>query len=689
MTTTQPQLINDIILDADVSGNLLAYQAKGFPAQKVVYKIAGKPVMMAVVFPNHDFILLTTAAGYHLRGLANQPIAEEEYWTDYYFEPLTKSLYRKDERNNWYDLEGFRLMVPVFLKGDVLVSLPGKTSRQSWAFVGGEVLISPQSRLIQVGKLVFDTNLEPVRYFGERITGLGRGHISFSGEDQWQEVCRGRTERAFINEFTRTPLLLNDEEIIAHVGGETRGVRHFEVFRSAQRAYTVENSGDAVISYQNRPLEVDLSTYLELNGREIVRVNDGREAFYFDLKTRAPFRLAAGGEELIRTISHKPVRVPGVVLYDVGTAHKSFVYDTRNNRPFALEGEEMLPTSIEEISGFEAWFFLAEINGVAKLCTKHDLKVIRLGSENIEVAGVLTVSPTKLVNALGTRGERLVLDLRRGVEQVALAMADGHWIEVITGAPHRIGDRFLQHISLASLGGTVPRLVDLELETLTTFTLPEDLTEYPDQPQTSCFASNPITGINFAEPFSVQGEKFLRATFMTYQGEEENLVLKAGNASPVHLDGARHRNELVVSFREHTVHKPYRLGEHVLVGARTLNEDLKSGELLFSIHRYQSWLPFYDTFLPVFRRAIELPGKEYWPCYLFEALEHGGSGEYIAVEKEEPYRVLAMRKKDKVLPKVVTTKSRALLDPTDVSGLIDLFVDRGMLVEVSYLHGVP
>ncbi|MFK8163742.1 MAG: hypothetical protein AB8H12_14950 [Lewinella sp.] len=683
MTTTEPQRINDIFLDTDASGKLLAYKAKGFPKQKVVYTIGGEQVERAVCFPSHDFILLTTATGNHLRDMANRSIPEEEHWTDFYFEPLTKSLYRKDERNSWYDLEGFRLMVPVFLKGDVLISLPGKTSRQSWAFSGQEVLISPQSQLLQVGKLVFDTNLEPLRYFGERLTGLGRGHISFGGQDQWQEVRRGRTERAFVNEFTGAPLLINDEEIIEHVRGETRGFRHFEVFRSAKRAYTVENSGDAVMSYQNRPLEVDLSTYLELNGREIIRVNDSREDFYFDLQTRAPFRLEAAGEELIRTISHKPVRVPGVVLYDVGTAHKSFVYDTRNNRPFKLTGEEVLPTSIEEVSGFEAWFFLASIDGSSKLCTKHDLKVVRLGREQLEVAEIMGASPTKLVNARGTRGERIVLDLRRGAEQVTLAMADGHRIEAASGAPHRIGDRFLQHISLASLGGAVPRLVDLELENLTTFTLPENLTEYPDQPQTSCFAANPITRINFSQTLKVQGEAFLRATFLTYQGEEEDVILKAGNAGPVHLDGAGHRNELVIGFKEHTLQTPYRLGQHLLVGARTLNEELKSGELLFSIHRYQSWLPFYDTFLPVFRRAIELPGKEYWPCYLFEALEQGGSGEYIAVEKEEPYRVLATRKKDKVMPKIVTTKSRALLDPNDVSGLIDLFVDRGMLVEVS------
>jgi len=54
----------------------------------------------------------------------------------------------------------------------------------------------------------------------------------------------------------------------------------------------------------------------------------------------------------------------------------------------------------------------------------------------------------------------------------------------------------------------------------------------------------------------VQGEAFLRATFLTSQGEEENLLLKDGNAGPLHLDGAGHRTELVLGFKEYTVHAP-------------------------------------------------------------------------------------------------------------------------------------
>jgi len=67
-------------------------------------------------------VVLRTSAGDHLRDTDNQPVSAEQ-WSDFYFEPHTNSLYRQDAREEWYDLEGFRLASPVFLKGDVLISL--------------------------------------------------------------------------------------------------------------------------------------------------------------------------------------------------------------------------------------------------------------------------------------------------------------------------------------------------------------------------------------------------------------------------------------------------------------------------------------------------------------------------------------------------------------------------------------
>ncbi len=683
MTQTHPQKLNDIILDQDEEGNLVAYNAKGFPKKREVYKISGHPVTKVITFAQHDCILLRTDQEDHLRDLNNEPVVDGERWADHYFEPHTNSLYRQDERGSWYDLEGFRLSMPVFLKGEVLISLPGKTSRRSWSFAGREAVISPHGQLIEVGKLVYNTALEPVYYFGEKLTGLGRGHVSFGGTDQWQEVCRGLLNRGFVNEFTGAPLLVNDEEIVGHVRSAQRKKHHFEVFRSATREYVLENHSGGEIRLDGYPLELDLDTYLWLNDTEVMLAKNAREGFYLDLNTRQPFHIAEAGRERLRKISQAPVRLPGSELYNVATEHQSFVYDASSRSIYTLNGGALQPFSIEEIPGFEAYFFMAVVNGERKLCDKRAGTVLQFGPEKLEVAEILSPASAKLLNVRGTLGNNFVIDLRLGPDKVRLATADGKTIEEVIGSPYRIGDHALQHIRLASLGGAVNRLVDLELKSLTTYTLPEDLTEYPDQPQSSCFGGNALLRIKFEEPFEVQGEKYFRAIFLNYLGEEREVILEYSNARPIHLEGAGHRNELVVGFKPETIHRPYRLGENVMVGAITLNEELKQGELLFSIHRNRSWLPFYDSFLPVFRRVIQLEGTDYWPCYLFEALEHTSTGEYIAVEKQEPYRLLAQRKKGKIIPKIVTAQSRALLDPAEVSGLVDLFVDRGMLVEVS------
>jgi hypothetical protein len=683
MTQTEPTTLNDIVLDQGEGGKLMAYKAKGFPEKRDIYAVTGHPVTEVITFPLHDCILLRTDEGDHIRDLNNQPVVDGERWADHYFEPYTNSLYRQDERGNWYDLEGFRLTVPIFLKGEVLISLPGKISRQSWSFSGREAVISLHGQLIQVGKLVYDTNLEPAYYFGEKLTGIGRGHVSFGGTDEWQEVFRGLLGRGFVNEFTGVPLLINDEEITGHIRSEKRGKRHFEVFSSANRQYVLENHSGGEIRFDGYPLEIDLDTYLKLNDAEIVLASDGREHFYFDLDARQPFHIVEAGEERIRKISRTPVRLPGAALYNVATEHQAFVYDASSRSPYLLDEGAWQPTGVEEIPGFEPYFFLAEVDGKQKLCDKRRSSIWQFGAEKLEVAQILSLSGSKLLNALGTLGNKLVLDVRRGADKAILATADGKLIEEVIGKPNRVGDHALQHVLLASLGGVVNRLVDLELEMLTTYTLPEDLTEYPDQPQSSCYGGNALLRINFEEPFEVQGKKFFRASFLNYLGEEREVVLEYSNARPIHLEGAGHRNELVTGFKSQTVHTPYRLGEHVMVGAVTLNEDLKEGELLFSIHKNKSWLPFYDNYLPVFRRVVQLEGTEYWPCHLFEALEHTATGEYIAVEQKKPYRLLAQRKKGKIVPKVVTAQSRALLAPEEVSSLVDLFVDRGMLVEVS------
>lgn len=676
MTT---QTLSDIVLAPDKSGTRRAYVSAGYPGKKVLFKIDGAVVKEAITFPYHAFVLLRTEKGDHLRNAENKSLGEEQ-WADFFFEPVTNSLYRQDERGGWYDLEGFRLASPIFLKGDVLVSLPGRVSKQSWAFRGQAVMISPQANLIQVGKMVFDRSLQPVRYFGEKITGLGRKHISFGGKDRWQEVMRGISGRAFVNEFTAAPLLINDEEIIGHDGGIIRGDRHFEVFQSASRRYVVENSSDGDLRYEGQPLGVDLDTYLLLNGHEIVLADDGKRKFYYDLEEGAPFYIPETGKEFITKIGLDPVRLEGTSLYNVRTAHRHVVYDQTARAPFRMG--EIEPESVHNVAGFEEHYFIARINGKRKLCDKTKRDVIRLGEEAVTITKLAGKAGGKMLNAVSGSGELVVVDIRQGLQQPRLATVGGKRIRRILGAPSRVGDMVLQHIELDSLGGFVSRVVDLESEPLTLFTLPQNLTTYPDQKEPSGFAGNPVILIDFKDPITVLGESFLMARFLSDMGDERTAILQAGNARPLHLDGDRHRNELVTGFRKQTVRNPHRLGEHRMVSVYTLNEELEEGELLFSIDKYKSWLPFYDSFLPVFRRAIPIPELASWECVLFEILGPAGTGEYVAVEKNKPYRVLARQSKNKVEPRIITSKTMVLSDPEEVSAMTKFFLDPGMLVEV-------
>ena len=667
-----------MVLAPDEGGVLRAYVGKTYPDKKTAAKIGGEPITAAYTFPLHDFVLLRTESGDHLRTLANRPL-DDEQWADFFFEPHTNSLYRMDSRGNWYDTEGVRLAIPVFRRGEVLVSLPGKASLRSWAFGEQPVVCSPNVRLVQVGKLVYDLHLQTVSFFGERVTGLGRVYVSFGGQDAWQEVMLGIDRRGYVNEHTGQPLLINGEPATGYVGGITRGNRHFEVFRSATRKYVLEDASDGDLRYAGRPLSIDLETYNTLGGREIVKANDGQRTFYFDLTTREPFQLPVSGGELILNIAPKPLHVGDSTLYNLRTEREALVYDDKTGNRFRIGDDDT--TAVAVAPGFENDFFFATIGGRRRLCSVHSGQLVELGRQKLQVGKLLGKAGAKLLNAQSVSGAPLVIDLREGAAFPELGVLGDRRILRTVGPSLRIGERVLQHVEVDSRGGAIPRVTDLQEPQLAEFTLPRDLTIYPDQKDASGFAGNPLLRVDFLEPVTVLGHEFFPAVFLSDMGDERPVLLQAGNARPLHVDGARHRNELVTAFSERNP-RPDRIGEHRMVSVRTLNEELEEGQMLLSIDRGKTWLPFYESFLPVFRRALHIPEIATWDCVLFEALGPGGAGEYVAVERNKPHRVLARKSRKGVEPRIITSKTRVLTDPEEMSTIAKFFLDPGMLVEV-------
>jgi len=176
------------------------------------------------------------------------------------------------------------LDTPIFLKGDVVCSLLGKVSKKSMSFKNQNILISPLQQLIQIGKLVYNNQLELVHYFGEKVTGLGAKNISFGDTDVLQEIYLGLNQTAFINEFTKEPFLINNEEVTLHVQTVHKGKHRYEVFQSRTREYVIEDSSDCMYCLEEEPVHFDWSTYLNINKQSLALVKKQEEAFFIDIR---------------------------------------------------------------------------------------------------------------------------------------------------------------------------------------------------------------------------------------------------------------------------------------------------------------------------------------------------------------------------------------------------------------------
>lgn len=622
-------------------------------------------------------------------------------WADHYVEPHTGALYRRDARGNWYDVEGVRLAVPVFLRGDVLVSLPGKISRRSFAFRGQTLLISPRGRFLQVGKLVLDAALQPVRYFGDRLAGLGPTYVDLGEGEAWQEVLISLDRRGFLNETDARPLVIEGEEITRFWATERRSNGgfpggsngRFHVFSSATRRFVVEGSTEDVVRVNGRAVDLDFSTYLRFQDREVIRTrsasldedraggsNDAAN-FYIDLATRQPFYAPSLGEVLI----HELEEIDGFRedLYRVRTSEATFIFDARDGDVFSIDGGSVYPQRIRLHPTFPGHLLVVEADGERFICDKETRTTLAVGPGLVKVAQVRGKPGDRLLPATGSRGEKLVLDTAEGLDHLTLATVEGLPVESLSGEPFRLGGRIVQACVVRQAGGSLPRLAVLNEPDLPAFTLPADLRAYDDQPQPSIFAGRPILSVDRENPVEIGEHVFFPVTFVAFTGAEERALINRHNGRPLHLDGDGHRNELVTQVIATSRARPHHLGRHRMLSARTLTEDHQPGELLFSADDLRSWIPFFDGYLPILRRVVpfDASGAKH-KFVLFELRETGGTGEYLAVERHQPYRVLVQQLDGRYIPNIITNKDRVPANPEEVGRLRGFLLRAGELVEV-------
>jgi len=671
----------DVILIIDASGERILFNKESITEKPKEHKIDGQKVDEITFSNDHSLFILVCGNQTYFRDKSNQKIQGSEEWEDFYLEPFTSSFFRKDNRDRWYDVQGFQLKTPFLIKDQVLCSLVGKTSKKSLFYRDQLLYINPKNTMVQVGKVVYDINLNLISYFGEKITGLGQSNVSFDPDNSIQEIHLGLINRAFIHEKTYEPFIINSEEITNYISEITMGKYTFHTFRSEENEYMVCGEIDNVLQYKNKALTVDFESHISIGQFEIIRVNDGVQGFYFDLESRLPFDPLGNGE-LVTEVDHFSFKKENDLLQNLTFTNEKVVYNSSKKCVFKIGKNAIIPEQISPVKGFEKHFFYAKIEGVNKLCNYKTNEVISLENQSLEIGKVLSNSNQKLINIQSTDNQNYVLDTRLGFDNLSLAKIEDFRIIEAIGNPITLGDKILQNVQVETLGGTQNRVVNLNDPNLSMFQLPKDLMAYSEQSLPSIFAGNIITQIDLINRIQIEDKFFYNSTFLTYLNEPKSIILQQENARPLQLDGVGHKNEIVQQFDDTTLSKKYYLSDHRIIGVNSLTEDLKTTQLLFSFKTMSSWLPFYDTYLPIFKKIKDFEKFQHWEYHLFELHNMSTEKEYVAVEQNAPYRILADKSKSKYTPRIVKSKEIILKSPEEISAIRRFFSNPGQLVDI-------
>ncbi|MFT4666257.1 MAG: hypothetical protein ACI8YQ_001926 [Polaribacter sp.] len=605
-------------------------------------------------------------------------------WVDHYVEPHHNQIYGKDKRGNWFDKEGRKLEAPVFLQNDVLVSLPGKKSKQSLSFRGQALSMSPHCTLIQIGKVVYDVHLEMVSYYGQKITGLGPNNITLAKSSFIQEVYLGLDQKAYLTENDLQPFLILGELVIQHLHTVKKGKNQYEVFKTKQNTYVLNAISSEVLCCDEDPVYINFSTYVKLGKQALALCTGAKGNRYMNIATQQSFYIDQISEEPITHIDLEPMTFNEAQLRNMKTASQTFVYNETTKEIFTLNEGTITPESIREDLHYPNHYGVAMILGTEKLFYKKKNEIVRVPNTNFEVAKLLSRPNQKLLNAITTTNERIVLDARKGYEQLQQAYSGERAVVEVFGDSHKLGHTIVQNVLLETLGGSENRVIDLNKEKLEVYTLPEDLFTSSENNTHSTFKLNPLVSLDFEKITTIEEEAFVYGEFVPFHDSPLPLLIQVSNGRPLHLEGGGFRNELVYGFNQSTLNEKHHLGPHRMIGALTYTEDLKEREILFSFLTRRSWLMMDDSFLPIFRKVVKHQSQKSWDYLLFELRRIASTKEYIVVEKKEPHRILVVVEDDIENPKIVSDLQKALKIPKKLNALKKLFSgDPGYLKEVS------
>jgi len=646
------------------------------------YKIDGNTINNVEFIPNFDIVVFKTKSSVYFRDYNNIPISNSEYWSDYFYEDHTRSFYRKDPRGFWYDIEGFRIKSSIVLKNDVLCSLNGKVSKKNMMFANADLYVSPNEKMVQIGKVVLDYNLEFLYYFNDKVTSLGNMSIHFEDDVVYQNVKIGLLDSVFINEQTLEPVTCNGLALVSYYQTVTLGSSEYHIFSSTESTHFINTKTQEPLELVDGPHDIDHETYMLINGEEIISIKTKKENYYINISTKSPYYFPNYPNSKVRKVSKSFTNIQNKELINIQSDDAKFVVNSTNGEIYVLK-DNRTPEKIKNLPGFENTLALITLQGKQVLFSLIEEDIVYLGEQKLTIQSIDGDLNNKLINATDSANKKVVLDIRSGFDNMTLAKSGNQLITEMIDRPYNIGSKILQNAKMATLGGEQNRVINLNAQNLNEFCIPTNLKEYHEGEEGSVFRGAPLLSLDFDNPITIGAQTFLSGQFRSYDDELHSVIIQNINGKPLHLEGFGHKNELVTGFNQYTLKDKFFLGPHRMIGVSTLKEDLKSNELIFSLDLMSSWIPFYDTHLPIFKRIVELKDRADWEYNLFELREISNDKEYIAIEKNTPHRILVHKKGGKKRPKVVKSQEKILKSPEEISMIKKLFFeDPGVLVEV-------
>jgi len=676
------KIIGDLLLVWDRKKMIHAYKYSQSSLQSPAPYILDKAPVIAVAMPSsQNFFILTTKLGDYLRDGSNQPVEDFNHWSDAFYEPHTEQFFRKTSNGYWVDMENHFLASPIFISGTTLISLEAKKSITSYGFLGQKLLTSKNRKLIQLGKVVYNDQLEIQYFFNKKIAGLTNRSVDLGKKGVIVEVVLGLQKNAFIWENSGQPLICDDQPFLEYIDSFQGEHGRFERFKNKTQEVSWSVAQSKFISHNNAAVTIDFEFYFIINKAEIVLTTQNEKAFYYNLTTENIFTIKEKeNPEVVTYIDSRPTKINNRSYWNIGTDHKKYVLAEKDYSILQLSNGH-LPESLFDIHGLKHLFAGYIFEDTKRIIYKKNLEVLRLGTPSVEISEIFYRPDQKLFNAKDIHRSSLVIDARLGMDQMSIAHSGDHKLESISDEPVEVGQAIWQNVKIETLGGATEIVINIDHKELLPCTLPTDLLAISGNETPSIFHSSKIINIDFSTSITIGKHKYFSSRILSFNNRPFNILINQSDGRPLQLEGGGLKNELVTRIDEDQ--NNYHLGPNTLIKVHTLTEDYEESTLLCTTDSLTSTIIFNETFLPPLKNALHIKAETNWPYQLFEIRGVSLEKEFIAVEKVAPYRILVERKGKSEFPKIIKSSHDALRRPEEVSALRKLFFDDpGYLREV-------